>query len=172
LHTAYAADGFLSQYSKQTQAWATVIPQLKEQFTKLLKICKDSKSWTVVLEYPLYRLRKRIDVVVLTNNLIVVIESKVGSEDFSTQDRRQVEEYALDLRDFHHASKPHQIVPILWSTSAKELTNSYPEYTSSASQVTSLICIGAQGLAERLAMLNSTRVSPSLVAEDWDILRA
>jgi hypothetical protein len=50
--------------------------------------------------------------------LIVVVECKVGTN-VSAADRRQVEEYALDLRDFHAQSYQRKIVPVLWSTNAE-----------------------------------------------------
>src|ERR1700730_154666 len=103
LQQAYAADGFASQYTRQTKAWARVIPQLQHMLVELLSIRPEVHEWTVLLEYPLYRLRRRIDIVILAGNLVVVVECKVGAEAFTAEDRRQVEEYALDLRDFHAA---------------------------------------------------------------------
>jgi hypothetical protein len=79
LHQAYAADGFASQYSRQTQAWARVVPALKHSFAELLNVRPDAHDRTVLLEYPLYRLRRRIDVVILADSLIVVVECKVGA---------------------------------------------------------------------------------------------
>ncbi|MRW94744.1 hypothetical protein GJ699_32750 [Duganella sp. FT80W] len=168
LQLAYAADGFLSQYSKQTQAWATIIPLLKTQLEILVRITPATIAWSVILEYPLYRLRKRIDVVVLTESPIIVIECKVGSQEFLAQDRRQIEEYALDLRDFHAASSSRRIVPILWSTLATELPREYPEYVSSNDQVASTIFVGVQGLATQLSKLSISDDRPLLVAETWD----
>lgn len=168
LQAAYAADGFSSQYSKQTLAWATVIPLFKEQFQSLIQVQPIAEAWTIILEYPLYRLRKRIDAVLLTNTQIIVIECKVGSSDFMSQDKRQVEEYALDLRDFHEASQPHRITPILWSTLAISETAEYPDHVSSAAQVSSVICIGTNGLASYLANLALIGNTSFLAAEAWD----
>ena len=168
LQVAYATDGFLSQYSKQTQAWATAIPLLQEQLRLLIETHYIAANWTVILEYPLYRLRKRIDVVILTDQLVIVIECKVGSVDFPPQDRRQVEEYALDLRDFHEASRSSRIVPILWSTLAIQVPSEYPAYGSQDDQVASVIYVGARGLSTKLATLSATRTLPYLVAEQWD----
>ena len=50
----------------------------------------DSTSWTVLLEYPLYRLRKRIDAVLLSEAAIAVIEGKAGERRFKLEDERQV----------------------------------------------------------------------------------
>jgi hypothetical protein len=80
LQQAYASDGFVSQYTRQTRAWDQIVPELQRVFTELLKSRPEAKDWTVLLQYPLYRLRRRIDAVVLAHNLIVVIECKVGTD--------------------------------------------------------------------------------------------
>jgi len=100
LQYGYANDGFLSQYTRQTKAWARVIPDLQQSFAVLLESRPEASDWSILLEYPLYRLRRRIDIVILVGDVIVLVECKVGAETFSTEDARQVEEYALDLRDF------------------------------------------------------------------------
>jgi len=119
LQKAYAADGFSSQYTRQTKAWTRVIPKLQHTFVQLLKVRPEAQSWTILLEYPLYRLRRRIDVVILAHSSIVVVEYKVGADAFTAEDRRQAEEYALDLRDFHAESYQRTILPVLWSTDAE-----------------------------------------------------
>jgi hypothetical protein len=42
---------------------------------------------------------------------VIVIEFKVGT--YSPADARQVEDYALDLRDFHEASHNLKIIPVV-----------------------------------------------------------
>lgn len=111
LQQAYASDGFVSQYIRQTQAWDQIVPELQRVFVQLLTSRPETKDWTLLLEYPLYRLRRRIDAVILA--LIVVVECKVGAYIFTAADRRQVEEYALGVRDFHAQSYQRQIVPVL-----------------------------------------------------------
>src|SRR5215510_14718171 len=100
LKQGYAADGFASQYTKQTQALGDIVPVLKLHLQNLVNCYPEVCDWTILLEYPLYRLRRRIDLVILAGDTIVVVECKVGAKRFSAEDRRQVEEYALDLRDF------------------------------------------------------------------------
>ena len=116
LQQAYASDGFASQYTRQTKAWARVVPKLQSILSPLLSVRPEAHEWTVLLEYPLYRLRRRIDIVILAGGLILVIECKVGADGFTVEDRRQVEEYALDLRDFHAESHDRRIIPVLWNT--------------------------------------------------------
>jgi hypothetical protein len=72
----------------------------------------------MLLEYPLLRLQRRLDVVLLCGQRVVVIEFKIGAATFQPVDARQVEDYALDLRDFHEASHHLNIVPVLCATEA------------------------------------------------------
>ena len=83
-------------------------------------------SWRLLLEYPLLRLGRRIDAVLIHENCILVLEFKVGSASFSAADRRQVEDYALDLFDFHAESRGHPIIPILVSTNASAAPTPWP----------------------------------------------
>src|SRR5262245_61212248 len=92
LHKKYADDGFASQYTRQTRAWVEVIPLLQAHLQDLVAARPEANQWSLLLEYPLYRLRRRIDMVVLAGDTIVVVECKVGADTFSAQDRRQVEE--------------------------------------------------------------------------------
>ncbi|WP_137181815.1 DNA/RNA helicase domain-containing protein [Roseomonas sp. AR75] len=69
------------------------------------------EHWTVVLEYDLLRLEKRIDAVVLTDRAILAIEFKTGAP--APAMAAEAEDYALDLRDFHAGSRAHPIVPLL-----------------------------------------------------------
>ena len=70
------------------------------------------ERWTFAFEFDLLRLEKRIDVVLLIDRAILVLEFKVGPKVIASADRVQVEDYALDLWDFHAGSRAHPIVPI------------------------------------------------------------
>ena len=168
LQEAYAADGFASQYTQQTRAWRDVIPVLQTQLRTLVADRPEVRGWAILLEYPLYRLRRRIDLVILAGDAIVVVECKVGSKQFSAEDRRQVEEYALDLRDFHAASACQRIVPILWSTHAEEPSDAPAQFMHPDTSVAPVLCVGAIGFARCLAALPSSRSKDPIVAEEWD----
>ena len=107
----------------QLRAWRAEIAVLTES------LAGAPAHWQLLLEYPLLRLRKRIDAVLLTEHAIFVLEFKVGSTAFSQVDREQVEDYALDLFDFHAASREHPIVPILIATSARDRPGQWPLFT-------------------------------------------
>ncbi|UFN51170.1 DUF2075 domain-containing protein [Roseomonas sp. OT10] len=105
LSAAQARRGLDATYA-QLAAWEAAAAVLRDA----VAAC-GGEGWTVAFEYELLRLEKRIDAVVLTDRAILVLEFK--GEGFSAADLRQVEDYALDLRDFHAGSRAHPIVPIL-----------------------------------------------------------
>jgi hypothetical protein len=84
------------------------------------------KTWRILFEYPLLRLGRRIDVVLLTRHVIIVLEFKVGATSISVLDRQQTEDYALDLFDFHAGSRAHPVVPILVATEAQAPPPEWP----------------------------------------------
>jgi hypothetical protein len=66
----------------------------------------------------LLRLGRRLDAVLVGESAIFVLEFKIGSAVFDAAARRQVEDYALDLQDFHAGSKGQIIIPILVASEA------------------------------------------------------
>jgi hypothetical protein len=120
LTTNYAKDGYYQLLGTQSKSWTDSIPIIRETLSNLLQRNGDESDWGVFLEYPLYRLRKRIDFVLVSKHCIYVVELKVGASEVNGTDIRQVEEYALDLRDFHKESHRHVIYPILCCTALPE----------------------------------------------------
>ena len=104
---------------EQIDAWRTQFPILREA---LSRCC--ARSWHLLLEFPIPRRGKRIDAVVLSGSLVLVLEFKCGARKYDRDATAQVEDYCLDLRDFHKDSRQRTIVPVLIATSAKEA--SYP----------------------------------------------
>jgi hypothetical protein len=80
-----------------------------------------AQCWHLVLEYPIPRRGKRIDAVILADTLILVVEFKCGARRYDREAQVQVEDYCLDLRDFHAESHNRTLVPILVATHAENL---------------------------------------------------
>ncbi len=97
----------------QVQAWRLQIALLRKA------LAYSPETWRLLFEYPLLRLGRRIDAVLLTDRAIVVLEFKVGANSFNNVDRQQAEDYALDLLDFHAESRRYPLIPILVATNAK-----------------------------------------------------
>jgi Schlafen group 3, DNA/RNA helicase domain len=103
-------------------AWERTIAVLRATLG-LVPIARD---WRLLLEYPLLRLGRRIDVVLIAEQMVLALEFKVNASGFAAADLRQVEDYALDLSDFHAASRAIPIVPILVATEAAAPESSWP----------------------------------------------
>jgi len=107
--------------AEQLEAWREQLRILRTALSS------DSASdWYLLLEYPIPRRGKRIDAVVLAHDVILVLEFKCGARKYEREARIQVEDYCLDLRDFHAESRGRVLVPFLVATNAtKELPPSH-----------------------------------------------
>lgn len=92
----------------QNKAW--------EKQIEILKPIVGDFSGTIIFEFSIPRLGKRIDCVLLINNIVFVVEFKVGEKEFLRHNLIQVWDYALDLKNFHQPSHDAFIVPILIAT--------------------------------------------------------
>lgn len=119
LTQATSKAGFSQILKALIESWKAEIEILK---TSLKEIYSNSNSdgGHVFLEYPIPRRGKRADAVIIRNGIIAVIEFKVGRDSYDRESILQVEDYALDLRDFHAESAGRVIVPVLVATDAKE----------------------------------------------------
>jgi hypothetical protein len=113
----------------QLHAWRQQITLLRTALRNL------PGTWRALFEYPLLRLGRRIDIVLLTGSAILVLEFKVGATTISTLDRQQTEDYALDLFDFHAGSRAHPVVPILVATQARAPVVQWPLLWHGVTQV-------------------------------------
>ncbi len=99
----------------QRNAWLYEITFLKE-------LLNNEKEGQIIFEYSIPRLGKRIDVVLLLHGIVFALEFKVGADEYLRQDVEQVWDYALDLKNFHEASRDLTIVPVLIATNAKKFS--------------------------------------------------
>jgi hypothetical protein len=100
--------------AEQIEAWRVQLPILR---VALSRGC--ARDWHLFLEFPIPRRGKRIDAVILTNSLVLVLEFKCGAKHYLSDATAQVEDYCLDLRDFHKGSHDRTIVPVLIATNAE-----------------------------------------------------
>ena len=114
LQIAYAQRGFTSQYTDQTLTWQSDIRSLRESLIDCVARSPSAHLWKILLEFSIPRKEKRIDVVLLVRDAVVILEAKAGVANAGA--RRQIEEYALLLHYFHKASDDRRIVPILVSS--------------------------------------------------------
>jgi DUF2075 family protein len=112
LTAANGDSGFTELKHRQTKAWQVEMVVLTSACRALIATRPESKDWSVLLEYPIPRRRKRIDAVMLAGDAVFCLEFKTADKDHSLAADRQAEDYALDLRDFHEQSRGRRIVPI------------------------------------------------------------
>jgi schlafen family protein len=96
----------------QREAWLQQID--------ILKNILPYYNGSIFFEYSIPRMGKRIDVVLIIQNVIFVLEFKIGEKEFLLSASDQVLDYSLDLKNFHETSHEHLIAPILIATAAKD----------------------------------------------------
>ena len=155
---------YSGDHSKQLASWQTQIDLLQTCLGKIIDKFPNAKKWGVLFEYPLLRLQRRLDVVILVGTSVVVVECKIGANNYLTQDIQQVEDYALDLRDFHEESHHRHIVPVLCVPDAPK-----DDYELRNSQGVGPTCLcNRETLAELLEKIASLCDGRQIDVDAWD----
>ena len=102
----------------QRNTWKEEIGILKRELLDF-----DESNGRILFEYTIPRMGKRVDAIVLYQNIVFILEFKCGSEHYYRADYDQVYDYALDLKNFHEESRHRFIVPILIATEAPHVAN-------------------------------------------------
>lgn len=156
----------LDQKQQQTKTWAETVEIVKEFFTKTASKISDLENWGLLYEYKIPRRAKRIDVVLLSKNLIFVLEVKNHQDSFNSADIAQLEDYCLDLRDFQFESKDRIIIPILLCTNAPTIQN---EISKSEDFVQKTLFANTNNLSDTI--LSVTKLfadkTDNISLEDW-----
>lgn len=124
LTDSVSSTGVQSTRTTQIETWKLQIALLKRCAQELMERHESARCWHLILEYELPRRQKRPDAVLLADDVILVVEFKVGATVHDASSRWQVEDYCLNLRDFHGGSAGHTIVPVLCSTAAPSVVGS------------------------------------------------
>jgi hypothetical protein len=105
----------------QNKAWKDQIEVLKNALL--------GYNGTIFFEFSIPRMGKRVDAIVIIDNVVFVIEFKVGENKFLSYQIEQVWDYALDLKNFHKPSHNALLAPILVAT---EATKSFIEISTTS----------------------------------------
>jgi len=105
------SNNFDSTYN-QNKAW--------EQQIAILKSTLNEFEGTLFFEFSIPRMGKRVDCLLIIENVVFVIEFKVGETEYLSYNIDQVWDYALDLKNFHQPSHAAAIAPILVATEAED----------------------------------------------------
>jgi hypothetical protein len=125
----------LDQKRQQTQSWEALVNGIKRFYQKSITSSPKISEWLILYEYKIPRRGKRIDVVLLANSIIFVIEFKNNQLSITSADKAQLEDYCLDLRDFHFESKDCLIVPILLCSDIASVPNLIIRENDSVQQI-------------------------------------
>src|SRR5579872_4295526 len=98
----------------EPQRWAWL-----QQLSILRTALSHRMKGRLFLEFYIPRMGKRADAVLVLGNVVLVVEFKIGATDHHSSAFQQVEDYALDLKNFHEGSHTVPIVPVLVSTNAR-----------------------------------------------------
>ena len=87
-----------------------------EQQILILKDALEGYNGTIFFEFSIPRMGKRIDSLIIIDNVVFILEFKVGENKFFLSHIEQVWDYALDLKNFHKPSHHIVLAPILVAT--------------------------------------------------------
>ena len=111
LTNGLAQEGF-DTTTLTTFSWLREITELQTAFRELLVLLPSAIRWPVLFEYVLPIVGQRVDCVLLAEDVIYAIEYKGGSSASARAALQQAQEYALNLIDFHEASRRRTAIPI------------------------------------------------------------
>jgi len=105
----------------QRNAWLNQIKILKNTLS-------DNINGSVFFEFAIPRMGKRVDNIIIIDDLIFILEFKVGDKNYEKHTFDQVIDYCLDLKNFHEGSHNEKIIPIVVSTEADPIQNNISKY--------------------------------------------
>lgn len=115
-----AADRGLPPKPEQMESWRSTIQILRESFSSNGGFDQQWENLGLVFEFEIPRRARRIDVVLLSNESVLVVEMKVGATSFDRSSQIQAIDYALDLLDFHSESRNRRVTPVLIATNSTD----------------------------------------------------
>jgi hypothetical protein len=120
-------------------------------------------DWPVLLDWRLPRINRRIDAILLSPRAIIVCALRQGRR-HSARDRVAVEDAALDLHDFHAASRRHPVVPLLVTAAARWSDPARPLLLPG---VTPVVEASGANLAQTLQDLARAPLCPAIDPAAW-----
>lgn len=112
--------GLPAAESAQIYAWEQELGILRHALARFSTARVEQFPWTLALEFAIPRRDRRLDALVLGPGGVAAIEFKVGATSFRSGDIEQIEDYLLELRDFHAASSTVKAEGVLIATGAAE----------------------------------------------------
>ena len=142
---------------QQINSWRRQIRELKQTLVGF-------PDATLLLEFEIPRIGKRVDGILILNGSILVLEYKVGAKTYDATSIDQAYDYALDLKNFHKASHHLTIVPVLIATDAPSKS---PTLEIDVDGIASPLLANSDNLLNVLNLLFITLPKVGLDADSW-----
>ncbi len=120
--TTVHLSNFSELTKKQEKSWKKFLRILRTVFSLNEVQLLLPENSAILFEYKIPKREKRIDSVLIIGELLLIVEFKFWSEGPKNSGKTQLEDYCLDLRDFHKESRSRKIIPFLLSPKAKIIT--------------------------------------------------
>lgn len=159
-------DNILGIISSNDSSADTTIQQKNTWIQEINILKRELKGFDgkVIFEYTIPRMGKRVDNIVLYNNIVFVLEFKCGSKKYNSSDYDQVYDYALDLKNFHKESFDKLIVPILIATDAP--AKDYNELPIKENVIEPLEC-NRFGIRKLISQVSDNYNVPEFSYDNW-----
>src|SRR5271166_3025870 len=145
---------------EEQQRWAWL------QQISILKVALVNRpDGRIFLEFYIPRMGKRADALLITQNIVFVIEFKAGAIVHASSAFDQVEDYALDLKNFHEGSHNAPIIPVLVSTHAE--SSPTLELVFAPDLVASPVGANKSNLGASIDGICALQVFPTLDVDEW-----
>jgi hypothetical protein len=140
---------------QQRNAWRTQIDILQLQLKGF--------QGKIYFEFSIPRMGKRVDNIIILDDIAFIIEFKVGADNYASHAVDQAIDYALDLRNFHEGSHHIKLVPLLVATEAPP----------KASTKTAVFNFSTAATANQTNLATTLRSFPinsnnRIITDDWE----
>ncbi|MCI0348534.1 MAG: DUF2075 domain-containing protein [Acidobacteriales bacterium] len=163
LAQANSLAGFSILEADQIDAWRDELRALRAALEETCSKLPSTESWGVLLEYPIPRRGKRIDCVILARDVVLVLEFKRTIADQLADAITQIEDYVLDLTDFHQPTHGRKVVPII--VAVEKATSGARDL----SEAEGIMCADPHTLSAALLKAFSCSTNPANSAIDLDV---
>jgi hypothetical protein len=154
------ATALMTAEATQQNAWLAQVHILQSELPPF------SGRGHIYFEFAVPRIGKRIDVVLVLDAAILVLEFKVGEDQFRRSAVEQVWDYALDLKNFHDTSHDAFIAPILVATAGIS-RQVEPQFSPRDDNVLMPVLVAPVQLGFALARILALGRSSTADSMDW-----
>lgn len=156
--------GQLTNQHRHRQLEQQQINAWRRQITELKDVLRHFPNATLLLEFEIPRIGKRVDAIIILNGIIFVLEYKVGAKSYDSASIDQAYDYALDLKNFHKASHKLIIVPILVAIDSFEVQMNFE---IGLDGIAKPVLANTSNLANLIRVICASLGEAEIVIDEW-----